>query len=517
MASSDQTTSAEAPDCSRRDPDRSLWGPDPSLWDGVTILLRHKWTMSFCFLIVFSAVVAVTLSSEKSYQSESSLLVRLGRENVGLDPTATMGDSRTVNVTQSREQEINSVATLLAHRGLAEEVVDQVGAEWILDVPKPAAPAIVAVPMSATSEPTLVNEWVREISPSSKLTPRDRAVRTLQQGLEVEAVADTSLVSIRYESHDPELSRAVVSKLVDLYLAKHVQLHRPRGTHEFLSNQMQQVEAELRAAEERLRKTKSETGLVAPTEQREALVKQIATLRTQSVDVKAQMAEVDSAVRQLREKLQGLSKTLVTEETSGAANYASDGMRGQLYALQLQHQQLLSTHTKDHPEVKQIELQIEAAEAILAKENEDRTEVTTGVNRVYEETELELIRKEPILQSLRARSEVLENYLAEAESELKTLNDDEITIARLQREVEIQESKYRKYATDTEQARIDSSLQAAQISNISLAQPATLELYPASPNLKLNLLLGFIMAVFSSVGLALISESHQRWKTSHQV
>ena len=71
-----------------------------------------------------------TFLSPKTYQSEAMLLVRLGRENVSLDPTAATG--QTVNLSQNRENEIKSEMEILTSQALAEMVVDTIGYEAFL-------------------------------------------------------------------------------------------------------------------------------------------------------------------------------------------------------------------------------------------------------------------------------------------------------------------------------------------------------------------------------------------------
>lgn len=65
----------------------------------------------------------------KRYQSEAKLFVRLGRGSASLDPAA-MG--QTISIQESRETEMNSIVDMLNSRGLAERVVDTIGAERIL-------------------------------------------------------------------------------------------------------------------------------------------------------------------------------------------------------------------------------------------------------------------------------------------------------------------------------------------------------------------------------------------------
>ncbi|MCU0974390.1 MAG: hypothetical protein MUF80_10630, partial [Burkholderiales bacterium] len=203
------------------------------------------------------------------------------------------------------------------------------------------SPNALSAMMTGLTDNRLVSPLLGELVPSRKLTPRENAIRRLRKKLKIEAIADSNLVSVKYESRDPELSREVVESLIDLYLDEHVQLHRNPGTHEFLSEQTAEVGNQLRSNEERLRALKNETGLISPAEQLSALVGQVAKLHEQHVDVQAQSAELSGQVVSLREKLANLSKTLVLEETEGVANHASDGMRGQLYALQMEEKGLL--------------------------------------------------------------------------------------------------------------------------------------------------------------------------------
>ena len=65
------------------------------------IVLRHKKKTALAFVLILGGVVAVTLLGPRSYTSEAKLLVRLGRENATLDPTATLGQSPVIAVPPS--------------------------------------------------------------------------------------------------------------------------------------------------------------------------------------------------------------------------------------------------------------------------------------------------------------------------------------------------------------------------------------------------------------------------------
>ena len=61
----------------------------------------------------------------RSYMSEAKLMLRVGRETVSLDPTATT--SQTLLLQKTQEEEVNAALEILSSRRLAELVVGKIG------------------------------------------------------------------------------------------------------------------------------------------------------------------------------------------------------------------------------------------------------------------------------------------------------------------------------------------------------------------------------------------------------
>ena len=99
--------------------------PEKSIRDICYVLFRHQRKFLLFFLIVMAPVTLWTLIAPEIYQSNAKLLVRLGRESVTLDPTATTGPI--ISVGQSRENEIKSELEILKSQELVENVVDAIG------------------------------------------------------------------------------------------------------------------------------------------------------------------------------------------------------------------------------------------------------------------------------------------------------------------------------------------------------------------------------------------------------
>src|SRR5689334_8679514 len=81
-------------------------------------LTRQKIAAAAFFVAVVSAVGVAAAIAPRTYRSQTKLFLRLGRENVTLDPTTTLGQTPVVAIPPSRENEINSVLEILKARTL---------------------------------------------------------------------------------------------------------------------------------------------------------------------------------------------------------------------------------------------------------------------------------------------------------------------------------------------------------------------------------------------------------------
>ena len=448
---------------------------------------KHKGKALLLFLAIMAAVTVGTLLSPRAYRAQSKLLVRLGRENATLDPTTTFGQSPVVAVPSTRENDLYSVAELLKSRVLLEKTVDTLGPAAILE--------------TDTEDPT---------DPAATALLRNRAVAYLGRNLSVDVVKKSNVISLTYDAASPEWAQTVLAKLVDLSVDYHLQLNRTSGAPEFLTLQTSQMHGQLAKSEEQLRTLKNKTGLAWTEGQRQLLVNRVGRLEDDLLQTTSTLAAAEAELKALRDKLAAARPTQETARTKGFPNVALDTMRGQLYALQLKELELIAKYSESHPEVSMLRKQIVAAKELLAKEEAGREQVTEGPNRVHEEAELAVLKQEPQVLALKAKAAVLRTQLARERVALESFNDNMLAVTRLQREVDLHETQYRKYAENLEQARIDQALRQERISNIGIMQPATAELKPVRPRTTVNLGLGLAGALLAAIGLAAALEYRTR-------
>ena len=222
-----------------------------SLRDVIAPLFRHRRLVLWSFLAIFLGSIVAALLLPKQYQAEMKILVK--RERV--DP-AVSSNKATVFETHSEvtEEQVQSEVELMRSRDLLENVVKVCG----------IAPAGSA----------------NDREPSVGLA---RAVRNLQSTLQVEPIKKTNLISATYRSSDPVLAARVLNTLANLYLEKHLEVHRLPGAFDFFQKQTERYRNELATSEEHLVGYDRDTGVVSPELEKEI------TLRKQS--------EFDAALR----------------------------------------------------------------------------------------------------------------------------------------------------------------------------------------------------------------------------
>lgn len=472
--------------------------------DFVYVLFRHKWKMLFFFSTVVGLVTVITLISPEIYLSEAKLLLKIGRESVTLDPTASTGP--VMHVSQSRRSEINSEIEILRGRDLIGQIIDSVGYDRILmkssDQGGQASAGWLQTVKSVMKWPRGV---LKQLGMSKSLSEREQALITVYNNLYIGSDKESNIIDISFTAKDPQLAQDVVAELITLSLEKHIEAHRTPGSYEFFVEQTELLRNKLRTSEEKLKTLKSQAGITSLEQQQTILLERIRLLELEKDTTASSLASSKAKVQSLEDAITRVPETTVLTETTGYPGTGADAMREELFRLQIEEQKLLKTFPENSRSVESIRKEITRAEELLKKE-QDRTQVTKGLNRSYEELQLALLTEKANQVSLQEKLDVLTHQIDAAQQQLVPLNEMEIEIYALKRDIITQEANLRKYSENLEQARIDDAMESQRISNISVVQKATLPVKAIRPKKTLNLALGLFLGVFGAVLLAVVSE-----------
>ncbi|MEX2315995.1 MAG: hypothetical protein WD669_02515 [Pirellulales bacterium] len=459
----------------------------------------------------------------RSYASEAKLFLRVGRESVGLDPTATTGE--TIMLQKSQVDEVNSALNILNSREVLQRVAERVGIERVLDdlpdgdsYPGTAESASGYFHQAATSISAWLDSALKTLRLSDPGTDLDLAIRRLEKGVRVWAPKQSTVISISYSAASPQLAHDVVAATTQVFLEEHLRLSRTDGSFAFFTAQADNLFKELSAAQEELRDRKNSFQLASSESRRAILEAQIQSVEQERLQTERDLAFSEAKIVDLKQAIAGLKPELVTNRVAGFANQARDGMRQKLYELQLKESELSVGYTDEYPPLAQIRKQRKEAEEILASLPNDRTQTTEALNPNERQLDLELLQTKSNGEALRGRQKAAQGQHDKLFAELLTLNDQELQLSQLERNVALLDGKYRMHVEKLEEARINEEMGRDKIQNIKVAQPATLVSKPVWPNKRLIFALGSIIAIGGALGWVFAAESlDQTLRTPDQV
>jgi Mrp family chromosome partitioning ATPase len=193
-------------------------------------------------------------------------------------------------------------------------------------------------------------------------------------------------------------------------------------------------------------------------------------------------------------------------------------MREKLYELEIEESKLRSRYSDGHPLLEQIQQQRKQAEEILKGMPNDRTQTTAALNPNQKQLELDLLQTKAKKEAQQGRLTAAQKQQSELKKQLKELNEAEVQLDDLERNVQLLDGKYRMHVDKLEQARVNDALGRDGISNVKVAQAATLVTKPSAPKKPLILMLGIVLALGGALTVPIIAELFdERLNTAEQV
>jgi uncharacterized protein involved in exopolysaccharide biosynthesis len=466
----------------------------------IDVGLRHKKTIVVVPLVFLALGAMFFVFCPRTYRSEARLFLRVGRETVGIDPTATTGQTLPI-ITADRMDEVVSAKEIFKSRSVASRVVDQLGADVVLgrvagEKPKITLASVVVSPLTA------VVRLIKSVDPVSE---REEAIIAIERNTYVSAERQATVVAVQYDAGSPQQAQRVCQAIVDMAQQEYIRVHRSDESRPFFTEQQERLRAQLDTSLEALRDAKSEMKLANVDQRRATLEAQYKAIELDRLSSQQQLATSQARIGDLERQLAEIPERMITSKRS-IPNHGADLLRDRFYALQVEAMDLESRYRDAHPFVRAATDQLREAQKVIGEQSAQRTETTDSINSIHRELTLSMKQERSIVAGLRSRLAELDEQKQVVLADLCTVNEYEVKIDQLTRETELARAKYMQYARTLEEARIDKELQKEGVSNISVAQSATLAEKPVVPRRGLTVVGTLVLATASTVGLVLLGE-----------
>ncbi|MCA9144159.1 MAG: hypothetical protein KDB05_15285 [Planctomycetales bacterium] len=440
--------------------------------DVCRILFRHRTRGILFFLAVVAMAVVGVLLMPRKYQSEATFYMK---PDFRVDPAAT-NDTQVVAFDPEREGEMRSVVTLLESRLLFERVVDAMGTEKIFENDLKTAPLDIAIGS--------VMAMIPEFGPKSEKIEREKAIRLLMKSIKLDHAKKSHVVTAVYKSRSAERAQEVLKAYTTAAMQQHVEANRNPSSFEFFVEQEALLKQRVLEATQAVRDVKNEYGMVSIGSQRKVLEDHLSNMDREILATETARAAAEDNIASLRSMLPFEMQN--PDAGSALSVYSIDTMRNQLYSLELRYRELASRFQALHPQVVATKEQLEEGKLVLNQQ--------------------QLVNELSKAAALRSKRTALENEFEATKRKLNEMNEQEVTIAEVERRAEEAAASHRLVIRKLEQARLDRQLESGNISNLRLTQEPTLMGKSLSRKGLLIVSLALVVGVLGAMTIAYASE-----------
>ncbi|MBE3578058.1 MAG: hypothetical protein IMX00_10270 [Limnochordales bacterium] len=421
------------------------------------ILVRRKWEILLLVVLALLAAAVGTYVSPRIYEASSTVLIRSSQANSQL-PFLSEG------FLAGAKDPLQNYAAILRSRELARRAAAK------LDL------------ASDTAE-----------------------FEAFYDSIQVQPVQGTDTIKVTVRSQDPEFARRAANALVEAFqeLSQEYNRRGSRSALQFIEEQLPKVEQQLRQAEDLQLRFRQSAQVVSPSEETKVLLNKIAELETMLAEAEVSLQEAEENRRELEKQLAEQPQTLITARQI-ADNPMIQYYRTRLADLQTQLAGAQEQYTAKHPRVLDLQAQIEQVREQLNREvAKVIPSETESLNPVYQALLQKLLSVQADILALEARRNALTVLIQQNDALLNGLPQKELELARLTRDVEVNEQVYMMLRTKYEEMRIAENMQT---SDVWVIDPAVLPTAPVSPRPVLNMAIALVLGLFAGVGVVFLLE-----------
>ena len=289
-------------------------------------------------------------------------------------------------------------------------------------------------------------------------------IERLKSMVKAEHQAGTNIIDIRVVSTDGNKAARVANAFARAYREFNIQEKNKKTfeTKSFIEEQLRITSLNLKRAERELQSFKEGYALISLDVQTQNILDRLDAVETEYEKVRAKKEEVASQLQLLaagNRRARGKYQRVFFSAPPDSPVY---GLKTKLSELFLKRQTLLINLTEKHPQVKEVDDQIEA---------------------VIQETQKEL---NSLLRTYTIREEDLQKKIALLREENQRLPEKALKLVRLQREVDLQASLYSQLKEKYQETLIQES---SKVQEVSIVKPAVSPTKPYNLPSKLMIII----------------------------
>jgi capsular exopolysaccharide synthesis family protein len=332
--------------------------------------------------------------------------------------------------------------------------------------------------------------------------------KLLEKKVSVEQKRGLDIVELSVESTSPYEAALIANVYAQEYRNLNLEINRNQliNVKNFLRDQRQEKQKELKLSEDDLRSFQEEGGIVALDEQATSLISQLSQFEAQKNLARLELTSSNKTLSQYKDELEKQSPRLAgyLENLSSEAYFKS--LQEQLARLQVSKDLTLAEkdpRVNNSEQIIKIDQRIAEIQGKLREKFEMiKAGIFSSSPEQVQQLTTKILEEEIKNQELRIRITELEKIVNNYNVKFNQLPKSSIEFARLQRNRESLEKLYLLVEEKYQEALIN---EQSQPGNVLIIDGARIPATPSKPNRMLIILVGFIMGLGMAIVYVFIS------------
>lgn len=431
--------------------------------------------------LVMAMVTAYTLTRKPIYTATANVLVEPRQMDVLKSQTVTTADSNTVDTAVQVFTSRSLITRVVLRLHLYEDP------EFNPSLVKPSQAALdsLAAPAARIS----LGSDPNQTAPSNSLVT-DPALEAIIDGVQwrtaVRRAGLTYVINVSFTSSQAAKAARIANAVAEQYLIDQAEakFSVARGNGDWLSSRLDSLRQEVEQADAAVQRFKiannllSSDGATMAEQEVSTLNQQIAAARA---DLSEKQARLQAAQDQVRRGGGG------GDVTAALGSDVVRDLRKQRAEVSRRKAELETRYGPLYPDVNKTNRELADIDATIAQE----------ISRILSNLSSEV-------QIARQRTNSLEGSRGNAKGSLASNNSAMVGLMELQRKADASRGVYEAFLARSKESAAQEGIQTADTRIASLAQPPNA---PSSPNVKLNLALGLVLAVLAGLSVVVFLET----------
>ena len=442
---------------------------DSVLHDYLRVLVKRKWLILACVVLVVSIVGISTLRTPPVYVAVGSIAINK------VDPMVfSLKDSPQGEFEYYDPADLDTEVRILKSDLLALQVIRQ------LNLDKPAAGAA----------PSAGHELLTD-SPQVDPARTAAALGSFHGNLQVSLVPNTRIIEIRYRSTDKELAARVVNALASTYVEQNfkTRFESTMQASDWLSKQLVDLQIKVETSQEKLVRYQKDHQILGIDEKQNIITAKLDELNRELTAAESTRMEKEAVYQSAAGDPGAISPGGALEASGKPALAGSallEKLREQEADLRIQIAQMSTQFGPAYPKLAQMNSQLK--EVIAQSQAESRKT---------------LARLRADYLAAEQREKMLRDALEQQKIEANKLNESAIEYSLLKRDVDTNRTLYEGLLEKLKEAGVTASLRS---NNFRIVDVARVPTAPSEPNLPKNLMFALALGLTTGIGLAFVLE-----------